>query len=269
MITHDDDHFDTIALLALGVLPPREAEELAKHVALCADCRMVYASLRSTANLVGYQEEALGEKFDEVSRFRLKTRVLKSIRSADAVDPIPVSSNGRATASHTEIAVRRRWLSWGLAAAAIMIAAIDTMSNTSLRADNDRLLAIADQQSSRAAADATQARELDRRLAQIVAPGAKRYALSQGEIVASSDRMIIALRNLPALPAGKKYQAWTRKRGAKKMTPGALFAPDAAGIAFVDVPFAAKTVAAVAVSVEPASGSKAPTSKPTFIRTLT
>jgi hypothetical protein len=269
MIVHDDDHFDTIALLALGVLPPSEAEELARHVGICADCRMVYSSLRTTANLVGYQEEALGEKFDEVSRFRLKTRVLKSIRSADPVDPIPVSSNGRAAASHTEIAVRRRWLSWGLAAAAIMIAAIDTMSNTSLRAENDTLRAIADQQTNVAAVDATQARELDRRLAELVAPGAKRYTLAQGEIVASSDRMIIALRNLPALPAGKKYQAWTRKRGAKKMTPGSLFLPDAAGIAFVDVPLSAKNIGAVAVSVEPASGSKAPTSKPTFVRTLT
>jgi len=269
MNTHDDEHFDTVALLALGVLPAREAEELAKHVAICADCRLVYASLRLTSDLVGYQEEALGEKFDEVSRFRLKTRVLKAIRSAEAIEPIAASSNGRAATQSPEVAVRRRYLSWGLAFAAIMIAAIDTISNTSLRADNDRLVAVANQQASVAAADATQARELDRRLAELVAPGAKRFGLSRGEIVASSDRMVIALRNLPALPAGKKYQAWTRKRGAKKMTPGALFSPDAAGIAFVDIPYAATSIAAVAVSVEPASGSKAPTSKPTFVRTLT
>jgi anti-sigma factor RsiW len=268
MITHDDDHFDTVALLALGVLPAAEAEVLAKHIATCADCRMVYASLRMSADLVGYQEEALGEKLDEVSRFRLKTRVLKSIRSADAVDTMVASSNGRATSAHADVAVRRRYLSWGLAAAAIMIAAIDTISNTSLRAENDRLSTIASQQGSVAEANATQARELDRRLAEIVAPGAKRFSIPQGEIVAANGRMIIALRNLPALPAGKKYQAWTRKRGAQKMTPGALFSPDSSGIAFVDVPMPAKTIAAVAVSVEPATGSKAPTSKPTFVRSL-
>ena len=268
MIAHDDDHFDTVALLALGVLPPSQAEELAKHVATCADCRPMYASLRNAADLVGYQEEALGEKFDEVSRFRLKTRVMKSIRAAETVDPIVTPHNGRASAPTTP-QPRRRWLAWGLAAAAIFIAAIDTISNTSLRADNDRLSTLANQQSSAAIANATQARELDRRLAQIVAPGSKHFALAQGEIVAADGRMIIALRNLPALPAGKTYQAWTRKRGAKIMTPGALFNPDASGIAFVDVPLSASDVSAVAVSVEPASGSKAPTSKPTFIRALT
>ena len=267
MIAHDDEHFDTIGLLALGVLPGTEAEELAKHVAICADCRLVYGSLRNAADLIGYQEEALGEKFDEVSRFRLKTRVMKSIRSADAVDPIVLPSNGKATA--VALQPPRPWLLWGLAAAAIVIAAIDTISNTSLRSDNDRLSALVSQQSSVAEANATQARELDRRLAQMMAPEARHFGMAQGEIVASDGRMVIALRNLPSLPAGKMYQAWTRKRGAKDMTPGALFSPDASGIAFVDVPLSARDVAAVAVSVEPASGSKAPTSKPTFIRALT
>jgi hypothetical protein len=221
---------------------------------------------------VGYQEEALGERFDEVSRFRLKTRVLKAIRAVEPVasrEPVAVSTNGRAVTSETKVQVRRRWLAWGLATAAIYIAAINTISNSSLRAENDRLSAIASQQASSAEANATQARELDRRLAELVAPGAKHFALAQGEIVAANGRMIIALRNLPALPAGKKYQAWTRKRGAAKMTPGALFSPDASGIAFVDVPVSAQSIAAVAVSVEPARGSKAPTSKPTFIRALT
>jgi hypothetical protein len=265
---HDDTFYDTIAALALGVLPAGEAAQLAKHISGCADCRLLYGTMRAAADLVGYQEEALGDRFDEVSRFRLKTRVMKSIRSAEP-EPVLPSLNGKSRVPSARLQpIQRTWLAWAIAAAAIVIAAVDTISNTSLRDQNDRLAAIAGQQSSVAVVASEQARELDRRVAQMVAPGGKRYPFAGGMIVAANGHLVIAMRDLPALPKGKVYQAWTRKRGAAKMTPGATFSPDAAGIAFVDVPVSDHEISAVAVSVEPATGSKAPTTKPSFIRTL-
>lgn len=267
MIAHDDELFDSIAALALGVLGPAEAEPLAKHVRLCADCRMLYASLRSTADLVGYSAEAVGERFDEVSRFRLKSRIMKSIRASETPHTIAPSTNGapRPVAAHSP----RTWIAYACAVAAIVIAALDTVANSSLRSDNERLTTVAQQQSGAAVRANARADNLGRRLAQIVTPGNKHYDVPGGEVVADGAQIVIALRNLPPLPPGKLYQAWTRKKGAKIMTPGQTFGPDASGLAVVAVPIsAAGTVDAVAVSVEPASGSAAPTSTPTFFRVL-
>lgn len=270
MIVHDDEFYDSIALLALGVLPLAEAEPLAKHVGVCADCRLLYASMRSTSDLIGYQEEALGARFDEVSRFRLKSRVMKLIRTADPADveKMAPSLNGSAAKS-TRAQMQRTWLSWAIATAAIAVAALNTISNGSLREQNDYLTSMASQQTSLATAAVEQARELDRRVAMLTTPGGRRFTIPSGMIVASNGHLVIAMHNLPALPAGKVYQAWTRKRGATDMTPRATFVPDSSGIAFVDVPATLQDVNAIAVSVEPAHGSLAPTTKPTFVRKLT
>jgi hypothetical protein len=82
---------------------------------------------------------------------------------------------------------------------------------------------------------------------------------------AQSGLLLIA-SNLPALPPGKIYQMWLiPKGGAPK--PAGLFRPDAKGGAVhvqpgaVDVPNAA----AVAITVEPESGSAAPTTTPFLV----
>jgi anti-sigma-K factor RskA len=106
------------------------------------------------------------------------------------------------------------------------------------------------------------------RLADLIAPGAARFAVKDGVVVRSGSRILIALRHLPALPKGKTYQAWTLRRGAKAVSPSITFAPDATGLALVELPESAGNVAAVAISVEPDGGSKQPTSKPNFVRSL-
>ncbi len=265
MIAHDDDFLDSIAALALGVLPAAESEPLAKHVGSCADCRPLYARLRSAADLVGYEAEASEERFDEVSRFRLKSRILKGIRAdLSAPGSGQVASNGKAATARPQ----RAWIAYAAAAAAIAIAALDTIQMSSLSHENERLANLANQQTSIAAKAGGQLRELDARVALLVAPGGTHYAIPGGQVVASASHIVIALRGMPAPPAGKAYQTWTLKRGAKLMTPGATFIPDAGGVAVVEIPVDASGIAAVAVSLEPRGGSSAPTSKPTFVRTL-
>jgi anti-sigma-K factor RskA len=72
--------------------------------------------------------------------------------------------------------------------------------------------------------------------------------------------------NLPALPRGRTYEMWViPKGGAPK--PAGLFQSDERGNA-VHVqpgPVDLATTSAVAVSVEPESGSAAPTSQPIII----
>jgi hypothetical protein len=105
-------------------------------------------------------------------------------------------------------------------------------------------------------------------LADIKSPLAKRYPIDGGEVVAVHHTLYITMVDLPAPPSGKVYQAWTLKKGAKVMSPSVTFAPDARGVALIALPVDSSNTAAVALSVEPAGGSKAPTSTPVFVRTL-
>ena len=92
--------------------------------------------------------------------------------------------------------------------------------------------------------------------------------MPRGLVARSNGRIIIALQRLPALPKGKVYQAWTLRRGAKAVAPSITFTPDPSGLVFVELPGSAADLAAVALSVEPMGGSKAPTTTPAFVRPL-
>ena len=59
-----------------------------------------------------------------------------------------------------------------------------------------------------------------------------------------------------------------RAKGAKGVAPSITFRPDARGTALIELPEAASNLAAVALTVEPAGGSKQPTSKPAFVQKL-
>jgi anti-sigma-K factor RskA len=110
---------------------------------------------------------------------------------------------------------------------------------------------------------------LDRRLdaqqqtiADLTAPDVQRFAFAGGEVLARGDHLYLTMRDLPAPPPGHVYQAWTLAKGAKAVAPSETFLPGSGGATVVRLPEAATTLAAVAVSVEPAGGSKQPTTKP-------
>lgn len=262
---HDDALLDSIAVLALGALPEAEALALAEHVATCDACRAEYTRLRAAADLVGYAAELAVGELDELAAQRLKARVMRAVRSDAASEPRPaVPARSRAP-----------WLAYGgLAAAAILALFLfgdDTSQRSASRRSAAQVAELSRQvktQSALTERAASRARALDARLAQIVAPGSKHFAIAGGEVIASGGRVIVALRDLPALPRGKVYQAWTLARGAKHVAPSVTFSPDAHGVAIVQLPEGAANLKAVAVTVEPAGGSKAPTSKPKFTRAL-
>ena len=62
MIVHDDAFFEDVALLALGVLVGAEAQRVAEHVRSCPACRTEYASLRATADAIGYAARRTGDR---------------------------------------------------------------------------------------------------------------------------------------------------------------------------------------------------------------
>ncbi len=271
MNRHDDAFSESIAVFALGALPESEASAVAAHVRTCAECRAEYDDLRGVADLVGYQAESSRSELDELAAARMKLRIMRVVRAdAEAPAPAGIPTVERVAAS------KRPWFAYGLAAAAVLVAAFVSVDDVGLRSHdasqtqnvataNDRAAQLA----AASAAAETQRRSLERELALVVAPGSKHFAVPRGEVIESNGRLVIALTGVAAPPNGKTYQAWTLARGAKSVAPSITFAPDASGRAVVELPESAAGIAAVAVSVEPAGGSKAPTSKADFVRALT
>jgi hypothetical protein len=246
MNERDDAFSESIATYALGALPANEAAEVAAHIVSCAACRAEYDDLRGVASLVGFSAESTASELDELSAARMKSRVMNAVR-ADA-------PTRRANP----------WFAYGLAAAAVVFAVFSSIDDAGLRsrvADQSQTIATLQSQN----ADAT---ALERRLALAAAPGSKRFPVANGEVIESDGHILIALAGFPAAPSGKVYQAWTLARGAKAVAPSVTFTTDATGHALVELPESATNLVAVAVSAEPPGGSKAPTSKPNFIRTL-
>ena len=183
----------------------------------------------------------------------------------------------RADAAAGSVARRRigpaypAWM-WGTglaAAAAIVFSVVTVAQDINVRSD----LAAAQR---RAAALQTQlaqndrnARQDRRTLTDLLAPDAKRYDVAAGTVVVRRERIYFAFSKLPALPKGRVYQAWVAPKGSTQVAPSVTFTPNADGVAVVALPVDATRVGAVAVSVEPEGGSKAPTTTPTFVRPLT
>jgi hypothetical protein len=250
-----DDMLDSVALLALGTLPEHEARSVAEHARTCAQCRAEYAGLRAAADAVGYAAELAPGELDEISAARMKASVMRAVRAGqngvfsrpDFAFPVRTPARGPGV-----------WLPYLAAAVALVFAALSWANVTSLRSENARLQT-QEQTAQRFGLS-------EERLAVVTAPGSKHYSVPMGEVVTSEGRVFLALR-MSALAPGKVYQAWTLRAGARAVAPSVTFAAEP-GVTFVELPESAGGIAAVAVSVEPAGGSKAPTSKPAFIRTL-
>lgn len=101
-------------------------------------------------------------------------------------------------------------------------------------------------------------------IAALTAPNAQHYPVAHGEVIRAGSSLYIALQGASDPPPGKVYQAWTLPKGAKTMVPSATFVPHH-GSALIRLPVDGRGLAAVALSVEPAGGSRQPTSTPAFV----
>jgi anti-sigma-K factor RskA len=227
MISHDE-MLDSVAAYALGTLSPQEAPIVAEHLRNCEQCREEYRLLRPAVTAVAYSAEACTDSRSGAVAASplLKARVMKQVRGEIGRRPWP-----------------RGWPIWALLAACLALALLDY--SLSRQVDHERTLATAQ----------------DQTIADLTAADAQRHRFSDGAVVTHDDRLYIVLQNLATPPHGKVYQAWTLAKGQHRVAPSVTFAPGGS-TTVVRLPEAATGVAAVAVSVEPAGGSKQPTTKP-------
>ncbi len=157
------------------------------------------------------------------------------------------------------------WPAYLVAAFCFLVAIVTTLINLNLTSqihDLERRLATADQS---ATANARRFAAERTMLADLQNPKAQRFDVTGGQVVISNDRVYIVLHDMPMPPRRRVYQAWTHSRGAKALMPSVTFIPDSRGIAVVALDdVAASKTDEVAVSIEPESGSKSPTSALVF-----
>ncbi|MBV9102307.1 MAG: anti-sigma factor, partial [Candidatus Eremiobacteraeota bacterium] len=228
-----EELLDEIASLALGVSEVDAARRLRARVALDDELLAAYQELRATADLLGYAAEAPPGALDDLQRARMKARILRQVRPTGAAPAKP--------------SARARWLPYlvsGLALAAALFAVVNTTTLTN------------------------QLNTQRQQTADLFAPDSKHYRVAGGEVITRGDRVYLAMRSLPKLPPGKVFQVWTLARGDKKVAPNVTFTPTEGGSAIISVASVNRPLAAVALSIEPEGGSKAPTTTPTFIRPL-
>ncbi len=247
---------ELVAAHALGVLPADEQAKVTAFIAADPEARREYEALRPVANLVGLAAEAPP---DPERAARMKARLMASVRGVQAARSAP------ATVSTLRPVV---WISALAAAAALVFALGSAMKNVDLTAN----LADANRRATALQQELTAERSAERRdarvLADLSAPDAKRYAVAYGAVITRRSHVYLAFDALPTPPRGHVYQTWTLAHGAHAMTPGITFTPNANGTTFVPLAEDATGLAAIALSVEPLGGSRAPTTKPTFVQPL-
>jgi len=253
-----DAFLDDVAAYAIGALEPNDASRVRSHLQSCAQCREELQALAPTVTAIGISAEACTNASSGAiapPSSLLKARIMREVRANPG-------------ARRPESSSVRLWPAYLVAAAALALALLSSLSNISLtarlhQAQSD--VEVATARSYALASDLTEARTM---ISDLASAQAKHYPLNGGDVVRVADRLYLTMQRMPVAPRGKVYQAWTRGKGSTTMAPSLTFVPDAHGVAVIHLPVNGAATSVVAVTVEPEGGSKTPTSAPIALATL-
>lgn len=245
----DEPHVSAGAY-ALDALPEEDRAEFEEHLAGCPVCQQDVPQLRAAAAGLAAFEEVTPPA-------SLRSRVLAAISRTPQLQPTAApGARGRrravlaARSDPAQVAELARGLRvWRVVAAAATIA----LAGGSI-------------------AFAVQQRQLDRtraRLEQVQAllpdaDGAAHAPVRGGGtagVLVSGNRVLVTVRGLPPLPAGRAYQMWVINASGPT-SRGILVLDGNSGTADFSLVSGAT---AVAMSVEPATGSTSPTTEPVTV----
>ena len=217
---------DQLAAYALDALDEDERSAFEAHLADCEECRAGLEDFRKTAGLLSYgaetppPPEALRERILEEARRERPTQSIVVLRPRRAL-------RLTAIAAAAAVAVALGLGIW----AATLSSSLDSERNA--RADQARAVEIL------ADADSTRISLGDR-----------------GQLVRAPDgQSVMVVRNLPAAPADKTYEAWVIDAGGP--VKAGLFEGGGQQIVLLEEPV--PEGAMVAVTLEPEGGSDQPT----------
>ncbi|HEY0099045.1 MAG TPA: anti-sigma factor [Pyrinomonadaceae bacterium] len=290
-----EDYKELIALAALDALDDEgERHALAEHLAECADCRAAWDAERAAAASLIYATSPVAPAPELRAQILSRIKSQPQDEREEAARLPASSGNGAPNATTTaatstaavasnvsapdefarrrearELKVSRRLFVFGTLAASLAVAAL-LISLFTLWQRNNRL----QDELARLSADANRsAQELARLRADrelLAAPEAHTATLAGTELATRArarltfdertGRAMLMAADLPPAPAGKAYQLWFIAAGKPPM-PGSVFQTDASGHAEMHdiVPPEGRRAAVYAVTLEPASGTSAPT----------
>jgi anti-sigma-K factor RskA len=242
---------EDLALYALGALQGDDRVAMEKHLDSCAECRRELEQLQGDMALLAWS--AAGAKPPARSRERLMKSVSREPRRVGA----PAHRSWRVLVPWFAVLI--------LAGVAVLLG----MRNN----DFEKRLTRIQQDFAAKEAKVEEAREI---VATLTAKDAQRVTLvaaktppqPQGKAiyVRERGRLIFIASDFPQLPPQRAYELWLIPKAGSPMAAG-VFKPDAHGSAMiVHPPLPAGTEAkAFAITVEPDSGSSAPTSTPIML----
>lgn len=252
----DHQFADDLPLYALDALEGEERVAIEKHLRQCSECRTEVEHLQE--DLAMFALSATGPIPPPRCRERLITAIAREPRQLQS-----------------RVRKRAGWLNaleWAVAAAAILIIVFLARQNSHLQEQLGSLQA----RSTAEEQQLLQAREL---LTALTSANAEHFTLvannaspqPQGKAIYDprSGTLVFIASNMPAIPLHKAYELWLIPTSGAAPIPAGMFKPNARGTATVVKPPLPRTVDAktFAVTIEPETGSSAPTSQPIMVGT--
>ncbi len=248
---------------AAGALDPAERAEFEEHLAGCPDCAAEVRGLLDTTARLASAEAVTPPA-------RLKAAVLAQIATTPQLPrqatAHPSGPDGASPAADSVVVPMRR-PGWSpaqrflaVAAAALAVAAVG-LSALLVQAEHARSQLDATQAAVTRVLTASDARSLT-------------GALSAGGkatiVVSSSEGTSVFLgTGLRPAPPGHTYELWYMGGAGGSPVPAGTFAPDPTGHVATVLAGTIGTASAIGVTVEPAGGSPAPTTRPVLAVRLT
>jgi anti-sigma-K factor RskA len=257
---------DLAALDAFGASSSDEKAALRQHLAECDRCRAADEEFQQAASLM-----ALG--FEPVAPPpELRDRILQAIEN-EPQDEAPQEDEAM---DNEVVPFRRRVRPWWLATAAIFFIALFAWSELRVRAEREKLAATQAAVRTLASENELLARKnalIAAQVAALSASGTRTIGLSGQEVAPAASarvfldapqrRAFVFFHNLPPNGEAKSYQLWIIPKNAPAPQSIGVFDVDAAGEASMviqNLPVATE-IKALAVTLEPKGGLKAPSGK--------
>lgn len=265
---------ELLALAALDALSPSERRALETHLTTCAECTRELAELREGAASIGAALPARPMAPERESRMRARL-LARAEADREGVTPIrKAPAAPSATPPSSASPVRPTFVRW-LAAAALLLAVGAIAYDINLRSVVQRLSDARSQLRDSTTVLAQRLAQQQAIVAGLTGPGVKvidAAATSARQPYARmfwdqpTSRWTFVAYNLPATAPGHTYQLWLITRDQKKVSAG-TFSPEPNGSAIVRAtyPLASDSLAAIALTNEPAGGSPQPTSAPFLV----